>query len=146
MDQMIREQIVRLNEAIGKTNALYGVWAKQRGINYNSLMVLYSIDEVKDCTQKKISDLWMIPKQTVNSILNDLKEKGYVTVKQAEGNRKEKILTYTEAGKAYAGILLEELRSAEERAMKQLGTDGCRKYVELSFAFMEAFSCEVEHE
>ncbi|MCU6762201.1 MarR family [uncultured Roseburia sp.] len=146
MNRMIREQIVKLNEAVGKTNALYGLWAKQKGLNYNSLMVLYSIDEVKDCTQKKISDLWLIPKQTVNSILNDLKEKGYVTVTPAKMNRKEKILAFTEAGETYAGALLEGLRNAEERAMRRLGAEACGRYVELSFAFMNAFKYEVEHE
>ena len=109
-------------------------------------MVLYSIDEVKDCTQKKISDLWLIPKQTVNSILNDLKEKGYVTVTPAKMNRKEKILAFTEGGETYAGALLEGLRNAEERAMRRLGAEACGHYVELSFAFMNAFKYEVEHE
>ncbi len=53
MDQKITEQIRLANETLGKTNYLYAAWAKSRGLNYNSLMVLYSIHGMDACTQKK---------------------------------------------------------------------------------------------
>lgn len=53
-------------------NCMYEEWAKTNGLSANSLLVLSAIYNSKEeCTQKKISQRWLVPKQTVNMILKD---------------------------------------------------------------------------
>ena len=55
---------------------MYEDWAKAHGASVNSLLVLSAIHEgMGDCTQKKISQRWRIPKQTVNSVLKNFERK-----------------------------------------------------------------------
>lgn len=145
MDQKITEQIRLANETLGKTNYLYAAWAKSRGLNYNSLMVLYSIHGMDACTQKKISDYWMIPKQTINSILKDFKEKGYVCTAEAGMNKKEKQLVFTAAGRVYAEHVLADLLETEERAMRAMGQELRDQFVKSGIAFLEALKKEMDH-
>lgn len=45
----------------------------------NGYLILYSFyDETDAPTQKSISQKWMIPKQTVNTILKDYMQKGFI--------------------------------------------------------------------
>lgn len=61
------------------TNAVYERWAKSHGLNNNLLLTLYLLKEFpNDCTQHLICEKLMLPKQTVNSILSGLEDKGFV--------------------------------------------------------------------
>ena len=52
-----------------KFHFVYEEWAAKQGISVNSLFLLISIYEDTDaCTQKKISQRWQMPKQTVHAI------------------------------------------------------------------------------
>lgn len=58
-------------------NCMYEEWAKANGLSANSLLVLSAIyDSKEECTQKKISQRWLVPKQTVNMILKDFEKQG----------------------------------------------------------------------
>ena len=46
-----------------------------------------------------ISEKWHIPKQTVNTILKDFQNKGYVEMVSSEDDKRNKIVCLTEAGK-----------------------------------------------
>lgn len=61
-----RQQMAAINTYISQSNMLYGEWAKQHGVSYNMLMILCTLD-AGPCTQKQVSESWMIPKQTVNA-------------------------------------------------------------------------------
>lgn len=51
---------------------------------------LTAIDEGgEDCTQKKISQRWLIPKQTVNMILKDFENKKLVELFPMQGEGKD---------------------------------------------------------
>ena len=53
-------------------NLMYEEWSKEQGLSMNGYLILYSFyDEKDELTQKSISQKWMIPKQTVNTILKD---------------------------------------------------------------------------
>lgn len=124
-----RAQITAVNEALNRTNDLYSTWAKRHGLNYHTLMVLYALDSADGCTQKQISRAWLIPKQTVNTILTAYRERGYVTFTGAEADRREKIVRFTEQGQAYANTVLQELYALEERVMERMGEKLCAQLV-----------------
>ena len=63
-------------------NALYEKWAKRQGITVNTLFVIYTVDAYPErCNQRLICEKLMLPKQTVNTILEALTKKGIVEEK-----------------------------------------------------------------
>lgn len=56
-----------------RMNSLYENWVQQRGLSTYTLFVLYALIEKDGCTAKEICKTWILPKQTVSSILKQQK-------------------------------------------------------------------------
>ena len=41
-------------------------------------MTLYALDQDEGCTQKEIAKTWLIPKQTVNTVVKELERQGFL--------------------------------------------------------------------
>ena len=104
----------RLLEALNRIDGAYYLWARRRGINENRLMVLYYLDGRERCSQKEISDAWLIPKTTVNTVVRQLEQEGLVTL---EAHGREKTVALTAAGRAYAKGLVCSMKAAERHAL-----------------------------
>ena len=73
------EQLNKYYTVWQECNNVYEEWAKAHGLSMNSLLIFFSIQEDKqNCTQKAISQKWLIPKQTVNMILKDFEKRGLI--------------------------------------------------------------------
>ncbi len=127
-----------------RANALYGEWAKQHGVTYNMLMVLCALAGPGDHTQKQIAEERMLPKQTVNTLVKELERQGCLCY-LAGRDQKEKRVAFTEAGRAMAGELLEEMYRLEDRVMARMGPELCRCLLEGNGAFARALAEEVHH-
>ena len=119
-----RKTMNRLNTALGKIDATYEVIAKKHGMTYNSLMMVYLMDETENVTQKQICDELHLPKSTVHSILLDFIRQGYVILTEGN-NKKEKFINTTESGKCYFSNLLEETQVLEKNVLDALGSETC---------------------
>lgn len=137
-----RQQTDLIIASMCRQTELYGEWAKKNGMSYNRMMILYVLDRGGGCTQTQITQGWMIPKQTVNTVVKELERKGCVRL-QAGRDQKEKQVCLTESGKALAREKLEELYQIEERAMAAIGPDLCQALVDANLAFAEALAAEV---
>ena len=73
------EQLNKYYAVWQEYNYVYEEWAKAHGLSVNSLLVLCAIYDGEDgCMQKKISQRWLIPKQTINMVFKDFAFKGFV--------------------------------------------------------------------
>ncbi len=144
MDSLIRMQIKEVYSAMSKITGSYGIWAKEHGLSYNALLVLYTIEELSKCTQKQICDRWLIPKQTVNTILADFKEQGYVAFEIDNNNKREKLIGFTELGQQYATAILTKLHTIEETVMFKMGSNMCEQLVEANNVYYDLFKKEIE--
>ena len=73
------EQLQHFYALWREENAMYDDWAREQGLSSNSALILYALYEAKEnCTQKSISQMWSIPKQTVNTILKEFSANGYI--------------------------------------------------------------------
>lgn len=138
------QQVEQINTAYSKTSAAYGQWAKARGLNYNSLLMLCVLEEKGSCTQKTVCDELLLPKSTVHSILLDFMKKGYMALNAAPDNKKEKIVVLTEAGKAFSDDILTKLHNLEVRTMERLGPDLSAQLVHTTVLFYEYFKEEAD--
>lgn len=141
----IREQIKLVNIALSGTLDLYRIWAKKHQLNYNALVILYTLNDYKECTQKQICDWWALPKQTVHGILLDFEKKGYVTITANAENKRERLIAFTEDGKIFASSILDKLHQMEENAMHKLGEEKRKQLIESNAKYYELLREEIEN-
>lgn len=141
----IREQIKLVNIALSGTLDLYRIWAKKHQLNYNALVILYTLNDYKECTQKQICDWWALPKQTVHGILLDFEKKGYITITANTENKRERLIAFTKNGEIFASSILDKLHQMEENAMNKLGEEKRKQLIESNTKYYELLKEEVEN-
>lgn len=130
--------------AWGQANGLYSSWAASKNINYYLLFVLYALDGQEAMTQKKICIYTGLTKQTVNSVIKSLKDKGYIELFPGSEDRREKQISLTEKGMAYSEGLLAPLRELEHRVFQIMGSDRVQRMVEDITLFNTVLEKEME--
>lgn len=141
----IREQIKLVNIALSGTLDLYRIWAKKHQLNYNALVILYTLNDYKKCTQKQICEWWALPKQTVYGILLDFEKKGYITITASTKNKRERLIAFTENGEIFASSILNRLYQMEENAMHKLGEEKRKQLIESNTKYYELLKEEIEN-
>ena len=118
---------------------VYENLAKKYGLNYNSLMVLYTLYEIDVCTQKTVSQRYLIPKQTVHSISKEFEKKGYIYFEPYPSSKREKIIKLTHEGHIFADPIIEKVNYIEEKTMENIGSKTCCALVESTMTHCEEF-------
>lgn len=135
------EQLNRYYSVWQEYNYVYEEWAKAHGMSVNSLLVLSAIHEGgKDCTQRKISQRWMIPKQTINMILKEFERKGLVELLPMQKDKRNKLIQFTSAGDEYAEGIISKLRKAELYVVEEMGIERMKLLNDNMALFVELFS------
>ena len=133
------EQITAYNI---KIEQLYSEWAKRKGISYYALLVIFALQTHSPCTQKEISEKWLLPKQTVHTVIRDMQKKEYVTLEQGR-NQKEKLVTLTEEGNSYVQEMLADLDILENAATEMFSLADSEIIANGLKKFAEAFEREL---
>ena len=133
-----RLQSWKFSTLLFRIDGLYDQWAKRTGETGNTLSLFYALDSGKPYTQKQISEEFLIPKQTLNSIVKDYIAKGYIRLTPSPENHREKLLCLTDAGREYADSFLAPLFAIEQYAVGQME----REYGDAVLKGLEKF-CEV---
>lgn len=141
----IREEIERINTCINRQSEFFGGWARRNGMSRSTMMVLYALDRDHARTQREIAGWWLLPKQTVHTVVKELEAQGLVVL-EAGRDQKEKRVRFTPAGRAYVEIRMRGLYAAEERALASLDPELREGLVRGIQAFTEAMGREVDHE
>lgn len=135
------EQLNRYYCVWQEYNYVYEEWAKSHGMSVNSLLVLSAIHEGgNDCTQRKISQRWMIPKQTINMILKEFEQKGLVELLPMQEDKRNKLIQFTPAGDEYADGIISKLRKAELYVIEEMGIERIKLLNDNMALFVELFS------
>ena len=84
-----RKYIDRMNLCMNQIDGLYYMAARKLGIKDNTLALFYVLNDGEPHTQKEICEEWLIPKTTINTIVRENVDLGYIRLENA-GHRKEK--------------------------------------------------------
>lgn len=137
---VIREQLNKYYAVWQEYNYVYEEWAKAHGLSVNTLLVLSAIHEGgEDCTQRKISQRWMIPKQTVHMVLKGLEEKGLVELLSMETDKRNKRIQFTPEGSEYADTVISKLRETELFVIEEMGIERMKQLNDTMALFVELF-------
>ena len=116
--------------------ALYDEYAKRHGMLMKTLLVVNVLFYARDgMTQTEICRRTFQSKQTVNLIIKNLLSVRYVTVAEAPGNKRNKIVRMTEAGKAYCEKVVRHITWAEDTAMSMFSAEEQKQFIDLSRTF-----------
>lgn len=132
-----RNEIRRLMIFVNQMEGLYYLAAKKLGIKENALTFLYALDDGKSHSQKQICDEWFIPRTTINTIVKEYVNAGYITLVN-ENHSKEKKVAITQRGKLHAKEVLQRIYHAEQNAMEET-------LMEFQPDFVEAMEHFVKH-
>lgn len=121
MSESIKKQLEIMNQQVKELAAIYHNEASSHGISDNEFWVWYALLVLdSEYSQQDICDMWVLPKQTVNSVVTNLTKKGFVTLEQVPGTRNRKIIRLTEAGQAYGEAIVTDIYQAEQRTLEKM--------------------------
>lgn len=122
MNDKIKAQNVALTQISKRLDVLYHTYGVYAGLSDPAIWLLYSLCEAKSktITQNDLAAMWFYPKQTVNSTVAVLTEKGYLRLEQLPGMRTGKAVRLTEAGERLCEEKIAPLIAAEERSLMRL--------------------------
>lgn len=133
-------QRIQYTELWRECNAMYEEWAGRRGFSYSELLVILALDGAEEaCTQKDICAYLQMPKQTVNSILKILVERGWVTLNPTEEDRRSKEIILTADGKRETGRIAGELFACEDEVWRRLGNREAKILVQTTRRYNQLF-------
>lgn len=119
-NKTIRQNITEFSSYLQEMNRTYEAYAKKYNFSYTTMQIINLINEVEDCTQKKICELTFLPKQTVNSIITALYKEELIDLIVNPTNRRLKTIIFTNKGQELVQEALPKVREAELSAMESL--------------------------
>lgn len=146
MDHEIQKLHDQVNQAIIRCRRVYSMWAKENNVSYNRMLVLYTIREYGFCTQKQVCDSYLLPRQTINHVIAEMKKEGILEINKEKCTGKEKAFVLTKSGEEYSEKLLHSLSIMEERAVKQLGEERIRTMTKLFMEYDQVLEDSLEEE
>jgi len=105
---------------IYRIDGFYREFAKKLDVKENLLWILYALNDDKEHSQKEICDNWDLPRSTVNTIMKELEDNGYVVLSQIKGEKRELLVKLTESGKSYSKELLKDLYEIENKVYERI--------------------------
>ena len=92
--------------------------------------------------------MWSIPKQTVNTILKEFSANGYIELLTDKEDKRNKLITLTPKGHAYAEKIIEALHKRELFAIDRMGLENIIRMNDDTELFIDLFrrGGSIEHE
>ena len=118
-----------LGEAVYRIDSAYDVFSKNAGIKANMLWLLSALNDGQKHTQSQICWDWNYPRTTVNTLVKELEQQGYVELIPVAGTRRELYIELTEEGQAYANSILNKVYEAEEELFERYSRDHDTEFV-----------------
>ena len=144
MDHTTQQLHSKVNHAIIKCRGVYAQWAKRMGVTYNRMLVFYTIRDYGFCTQKQMSDQYLLPRQTVNNTVTALCREGLLEEDPSRRQGREKAYVLTDAGSAYSTRHLASLNAVEELAARRFGAERIREMADLVMEYDRALEDALE--
>ena len=137
----MNRELSRLNRLSKRQEEIYHRCAKRAGLTDSQFWVLYALCEVgKPLSQNTFCENWCYSKQTVSTAVANLEADGLLRLDYAEGSRKQKNITLTEAGEAFCDGNIRTLMQAESAALTGLD----KEEREIFFKVFERFLFGIE--
>ncbi len=141
--EYFREEVRKIMICVNMIEGIYAMGAKRVGIKYNTLALFYALDDGRPHSQKEVCEQWLIPKTTVNTIVKECVEAGYIVLDTSQ-QTKEKEIRLTEKGREYAKPILMQFYEIERCAMQKTLAEFPREFLQVIEQFTNNLKKEAE--
>lgn len=118
MDSM-RDYARRLTLALFNIDRAYYTSHQTKALQETEVCLMYALDDGLPHSQRQISEEWLIPKTTLNTLVKRWEREGLLTLSAIPGKRREMQIALTDAGKAHTRRWMQVVYQAEENAMEK---------------------------
>ncbi len=115
----MRNCIKKLVDATNVIDHAYLVKGRSLAVKPNIVVLLYALANDENLSQSKLHSNWLLPLSTINTIVTECRNAGYITLEPVPGRRRECFLRFTPKGREFADLILAEIHAAEEKAMRE---------------------------
>jgi DNA-binding MarR family transcriptional regulator len=143
MNPEIENELGSLSASISRINGLYRQWGLKNGALYGVTQVLYVLRFKEAATQKQICECCEIPKQTVNNVVKQLKDEGYIEFETTAEDKRQKLIRLTALGIDFAKRTLEPFFRLNLRVYERLGLDPIRNLASGLYDLGDAIELEM---
>ena len=118
MGECTQEQMLFIEQQVQEIMGAYREAISRSGVLENEFWIWYTLVMTQDgdFSQQDLSNICALPKQTVNTIVRRMAERGHVVLKMVPGTRNRKRIYLTETGAAFGRALVAPIVEAERRA------------------------------
>lgn len=106
-----------------KLNGLNKQRVESFGLNNLESIILFHIDKIENLTQKDLVNKLQMPKQTINSIILNLKENDFLYMQASKVDKRVKTLVLTEKGAKEVKKITDSLKASNKEIYDQLGEE-----------------------
>lgn len=144
-ESQARALLDKTNRQFNECNALYHAAAQRCGLSDAAFWTLYAlVTSCEPLTQNRIAADWGIPKQTLNSAVAAMAQKGLLALCPGKGAHSGKIVTLTAEGRALAERTVGPVIAAEQQAMTRQGLAEVEQNCRLTQRYLECLRQEFE--
>ena len=115
----MRTAIRKMSHATNVIDHAYLVKGRSMAVKPNIVLLMYALVNDENLSQSKLRNEWLLPLSTINTIVTECRNSGYLTLEPIPGKRRECFLHLTKRGKEFADLILAEIHTAEEKAMRE---------------------------
>ncbi len=138
--------LIKYEELWNKITGIYEIWAKKHNTTSSIVFILKESYYSKNCTQKNICDKYLLPKQTVNTILKKLINDELIKLEINKNNKKEKFIKLTTKGKKYIEKILLDLNDMEFKMVKTISKQRFEEMLNIGEDVFENLKQSIEGE
>lgn len=123
-------EIFNIFSLLRKLNGLNKQRVEAFGLNNIESIILFHIDKIENLTQKDLVNILNMPKQTVNSIIMNLKDNDLIYMKSIDSDKRVKKLVLTDKGAEEVANINRSLSFCNSKIYDQLGAKTIRSIEE----------------
>lgn len=125
--------------------AAYELYARKYGLTAKELFVLDIIWFAPEgCLQSDICERLSATKQTISAIIKKFLKLGYLSLTEAENDRRNKVIHLTETGVQYTKQIIPPAAKAEIDAMCELPDNDIAELVRITTLFSNRMKCKFD--
>lgn len=145
MNRDINVLLKTLNYQIKEVDAIYYKIATCLKLSESAFWILYTLaDTAQECSQQDISRQLSISRQTVNSSIHSLVQKGYLFLECSSNPSRKKNIKMTDRGKRFVRQHITPLQNAEREAFLKMKNLEQEQYVSLAQTYTFNLQTEIE--
>ena len=140
-----KSELRQLFDIMNETDKMYNVLAKKVDLSFNQLIILYYLRTHKNVTQKDIASDMLVPKQTINSILNNWIKDGFI-IFQNESSKKNKIILLSEEGEEVLGVKIDNIMDKENLILSKFSQSEVEALVSSNLEYLKIMKEVIKEE